>query len=226
VTVHRRLVLLGAALAVAAAVVALALGGSPGAIREAAASTGPAAPAAFIALGALITCAFFPIPITCGAAGALFGTVGGTPVAVATGTLAASLAFLISRHAGGEAARELGGARIATWREWIEARGFLSVIYVRILPLVPFTLVNYAAGLTRLRVALFALATAIGIAPRAFAWAALGGSIDDLSSPEAVAAVVLLVVIGAAGTGGALIARRRSRRAGHPEQVPPAEWLE
>lgn len=225
-SVHRRLALLAAALATAALVVALALGGSPDAIREASDSAGPVAPAAFIVITALIVCAFFPIPIAAGAAGALFGTAGGTPIAIATGTLSATIAFLISRHAGGEAARDLGGPRIAEWRGWIEQRGFISVLYVRILPLVPFTLVNYAAGLTRLRVVLFAVATGVGIAPRCFAWAALGGSISDLSSPEAIVAVALLVVIGAAGLAGALIARRRARAHGRPEEAPPAVWLE
>jgi len=46
--------------------------------------------------------------------------------------------------------------------------------------------VNYVAGLTRVRLAAFAGATAIGMAPRSFAYAALGGSLDDLDSPVAI----------------------------------------
>ena len=67
------------------------------------------------------------------------------------------------------------------------------------MPGVPYNLVNYAAGLTTIRLAVFAGATALGAAPRAFAYTALGGSLDDLGSPEAIVAVVVLVVMAAGG---------------------------
>jgi uncharacterized membrane protein YdjX (TVP38/TMEM64 family) len=52
----------------------------------------------------------------------------------------------------------------------------------------------------------FAAATALGAAPRAFAYTALGGSLDDLGSPEAIVAIVVLVVMAVGG----LVALRRS----------------
>jgi uncharacterized membrane protein YdjX (TVP38/TMEM64 family) len=73
------------------------------------------------------------------------------------------------------------------------------------MPGVPYSLVNYAAGLSPVALRSFAAATAIGCAPRAFAYTALGGSLDDLGSPEAVAAIVVLVVMGVAGL---VLARR------------------
>jgi uncharacterized membrane protein YdjX (TVP38/TMEM64 family) len=69
----------------------------------------------------------------------------------------------------------------------------------------PYNLVNYAAGLTRIPLRTFAGATAIGCAPRAFAYAALGGSLDDLGSPEAI--VAFCVLVGMALLGGALLGR-------------------
>ena len=61
------------------------------------------------------------------------------------------------------------------------------MLYARIAPGMPYTLVNYAAGLTRDPArASFAAATALGTAPRAFAYTALGGSLGNLRSPEAV----------------------------------------
>jgi uncharacterized membrane protein YdjX (TVP38/TMEM64 family) len=66
-------------------------------------------------------------------------------------------------------------------------------------------LVNYAAGLSPVTLRAFTAATAIGCAPRAFAYTALGGSFDDLGSPEAIAAIVVLVVMGLAGL---VLARR------------------
>jgi uncharacterized membrane protein YdjX (TVP38/TMEM64 family) len=63
----------------------------------------------------------------------------------------------------------------------------------------PYTLVNYAAGLTRIRVLVFVGATALGAAPRAFAYTALGGSLENLRSPEAIVAVCVLVAMAVAG---------------------------
>jgi uncharacterized membrane protein YdjX (TVP38/TMEM64 family) len=87
------------------------------------------------------------------------------------------------------------------------------VLYVRLLPAIPYTVVNYSAGLTRLRFRDMALGSAIGTAPRTFAYVALGGSIDNLGSPAAVVAIVLLVVIGLTGI---VVGRRqvRAERAG------------
>jgi uncharacterized membrane protein YdjX (TVP38/TMEM64 family) len=78
---------------------------------------------------------------------------------------------------------------------------------------VRYSLVNYAAGLSPVALRSFAAATAIGCAPRAFAYTALGGSIDDLGSPEAVAAAVVLIVMAVAGL---VLGRRDLRRDASP----------
>jgi uncharacterized membrane protein YdjX (TVP38/TMEM64 family) len=73
----------------------------------------------------------------------------------------------------------------------------------------PYTLVNYAAGLTKIPLLVFAGATVLGAAPRAFAYTALGGSLDNLRSPEAIVAVCVLVVM----AFGGLLAVGRDYRA-------------
>jgi uncharacterized membrane protein YdjX (TVP38/TMEM64 family) len=70
---------------------------------------------------------------------------------------------------------------------------------MRLAPGIPYHLVNYGAGLTRLRVRDMAAATPIGALPRTFAYVALGGSLDDLGSPEAIVAIVALVVMALSG---------------------------
>ena len=75
-------------------------------------------------------------------------------------------------------------------RAWVGARGFESVLLARVAPGMPYNLVNYAAGLTPVALATFVLATAIGVAPRAFAYTALGGSIGNLGSPAAIVASI------------------------------------
>ena len=168
------------------------------------------APIAFVAISAALTVAFFPGPLLAGASGLLFGTAAGFPLSLCAAVLGASAAFLIARAVGRDATEQLAGRRVGAVRALVARRGFLSVLYARILPGVPYNLVNYAAGLTDLRLRVFAAATALGAAPRAFAYTALGGSLDDLGSPEAIAAIVVLVVMAVGG----LVALRRSGSAG------------
>jgi uncharacterized membrane protein YdjX (TVP38/TMEM64 family) len=76
----------------------------------------------------------------------------------------------------------------------------------RIVPALPWGVVNYSAGLTRLRFRDLAVGTLIGGAPKVFAYTALGGSLADLASPEAIVAIALLVVLALAG---AMFVRRQ-----------------
>jgi len=197
---HRlRLAALAFGLAAIAVAVLVTVSRSPEHVRDIVDGTGAWAPVLFIPLSAALSCAFFPGQLLAGASGLLFGTAAGTPITIVAATLAAVTAFSISRHGGRGALDELSGPRIRTWQDRIERGGFLAVLYARIAPLSPFVAINYVSGLTRLRMGTFALATVIGIAPRAFAYTALGGHLDDLGSPEALAAIAVLVVMGLAG---------------------------
>lgn len=169
---------------------------------------GIAGPLVFIVVSAALTPCLFPGPLLAGASGLLFGTWLGTPISIVSATLGACLAFGIARWLAHDAVVQLQGPRLAALRAWVGRRGFLSVLYARIVPGVPYSLVNYAAGLSPVTLRAFAGATALGCAPRAFAYTALGGSLDDLGSPEAIAAVVVLVAM---AVGGALLARRDVR---------------
>jgi uncharacterized membrane protein YdjX (TVP38/TMEM64 family) len=171
---------------------------------------GIAGPLVFISVSAALTPALFPGPLLAGASGLLFGTWLGTPISIVSATLGACLAFALSRWIARDAVEEIQGARLRALRAFIGRRGFLSVLYARIVPGVPYNLVNYAAGLTPIALRSFAGATALGCAPRAFAYTALGGSLDDITSPEAIAAFAVLIVMAIAG---ALVARRDLRTA-------------
>lgn len=207
--------LAGLTLAVGAlfALVALTFGLSSTHLRETVRSTGVLAPLVYVVVSSLLTVAFFPGPVLAAAAGVLFGSALGTPISIVAATSGATLAFLVARRAGASAAEDLSGPRVLALQAWIEQRGFLAVLYARILPAIPFNLVNYVAGLTRVQVGTFALATAIGGAPRAFAYATIGGNLTDLSSPAAIVAFGVLVGIGALGLLVAARDVRAARRA-------------
>jgi uncharacterized membrane protein YdjX (TVP38/TMEM64 family) len=206
-----RLGALAVTLAVFVAVLALSGSLSADRVRDWVDGFGAAGPIVFVAVSASLTVVLFPGPVLAGASGLLFGTALGTPVSIASATLGAVLAFSISRWWAHDAVVAVAGPRLRALRAWVGRRGFLTVLYARIAPGVPYTLVNYAAGLTPIALRAFAAATAIGVAPRAFAYTALGGSLGDLTSPEALTAVAVLVVMALAGLA---LARRDLRAAG------------
>jgi uncharacterized membrane protein YdjX (TVP38/TMEM64 family) len=210
-----RLAVLAAALATFVGVVLLSGGLSADRVRGWVDGYGAAGPLVFIAVSASLTVVLFPGPVLAAASGLLFGTALGTPVSIASATLGATLAFSLSRWWAHDAVVALAGPRVTALRAWVGRRGFLTILYARIAPGVPYTLVNYAAGLTPILLRSFVAATAIGVAPRAFAYTALGGSLGDLTSPEALAAVAVLVVMALTGLA---LARRDLRRAGPAER--------
>ena len=167
---------------------------------------GLAGPLLVVPLLAALSCAFVPGPILAGAAGLLFGTALGTAVGLAAATLAACAQLLIARHLVGEQVRAILPAGVARVDAFLERRGFFAVLYVRLAPGIPYVLANYGAGLTRLRLRDMAAGTAVGALPRTFAYAALGGSLDDLGAPEVKIALAMLVVL---AIGGAWLARRQ-----------------
>ncbi len=178
---------------------------------------GVAGPLLFVPLSVTLGCLLVPGPVLAGAAGLAFGTALGTPVALVSAVLTAVCELLIARHLAGRHAGALLPEKARRADEFLERRGFFAVVYLRLVPGVPFNLSNYAAGLTRLRVRDLAAGTAIGSAPRAYAYVALGGNLGDLSSPEARVAIALLAIFGVTGV---VVARRQLRR--ERRRVDPA----
>ena len=180
-------------------------------MRDCVDGLGAAGPLLFIPISAGLTVALFPGPLLAGASGLLFGTALGTPVSIVVGD-ARRVAGLLpvalvgprrgrgARRPAPERAARLGRAPRLPQRPLRADRAG-----------VPYSLVNYAAGLTPVLLRSFVAATAIGCAPRAFAYTALGGSLGDLGSPEAIVAVVVLVVMAVVGAafGGRDVLRAR-----------------
>jgi uncharacterized membrane protein YdjX (TVP38/TMEM64 family) len=145
-------------------------------------------------------------PILAGAGGLLFGTAAATPLALAGVTLAALAQMAVARHLAGEHAPRLIPRRVQGLDTFLEKNGAVAVMESRIVPFLPYGVVNYSAGITRLRYRDMALGTVIGAAPKVFAYVALGGSLSNPTSPEAIVAVALLVAL---ALGGAFLVRRQ-----------------
>lgn len=125
----------------------------------------PAAPLLFVLLYVAATALALPGSILTLAGGALFGTILGTALNWAGATAGATLAYLIARALGQDAVRHLLGHRYANVERIGESHGFRALLRLRLVPVVPFNLLNYAAGLTGVRPADFVIATALGILP-------------------------------------------------------------
>jgi uncharacterized membrane protein YdjX (TVP38/TMEM64 family) len=210
----RVLAFIGAA-GTAAAVAALSgVLPSAGEVRDFGESLGWAGIVLWIPLTAALNSVFVPGPVLAGATGLLFGTTLGTPIAIVASVFTACLQMTIGRYVAGAEVGRILPERVRLIDEFLERRGFWAVLYIRLAPGIPYTLVNYGAGLTRLRMRDMAAGTAVGAAPRTFAYVALGGTIGDLGSPEAIAAIALLVAIGVLGLilGRRQIAAERARR--------------
>jgi uncharacterized membrane protein YdjX (TVP38/TMEM64 family) len=221
---HLRLGLFVASVATLFLIIALSGSLSADRVRSWVDGYGVAGPLVFIVVSSCLTVAMFPGPLLAGASGLLFGTALGTPVSIVAATTGACMAFLVSRRIAHDAVEEMAGPRVRGWQAWIEQRGFMAVLYARIAPAVPYNVVNYVAGLTRVSLGAFAAGTALGAAPRAFAYTALGGSFGDFTSPETIIAIVVLVVMAIGGGWFAWRDEQRRRAAGRrPDEVIVAE---
>ena len=163
---------------------------------------------AYVAFVPLFVMANFVIPwgILAGAAGLLFGTAAGTPLALAGVTGAALAQMFVSRRLAGGHHGSLLPERVRGLETFLTRHGTVAVMESRIVPLLPYGAVNFSAGLTTLRFREMALGTVVGGAPKVFAYTALGGSLTDVGSPEGVAALVLILALALAG---ALLVRHR-----------------
>jgi uncharacterized membrane protein YdjX (TVP38/TMEM64 family) len=132
------------------------------------------APVLFIALYTLSTVLFVPGSALTIAGGALFGPVWGTLWNVTGATLGATLAFITARYVASDWVSRRTGERLAQLIRGVEEEGWRFVAFVRLVPLFPFNLVNYAFGLTRISLGEYVLASFVCMAPGAIAYTYVG----------------------------------------------------
>jgi len=135
---------------------------------------GPVAPLLFMLIYALAAVLFLPGSVLTLAGGALFGPVLGTIYNLTGATLGATVAFLIARYLASDWVAEKTGGRVKQLINGVEGEGWRFVAFVRLVPLFPFNLLNYALGLTRLRLLHYIVATYVFMLPGAIAYTYLG----------------------------------------------------
>lgn len=137
-------------------------------------NAGVLAPLVFMLVYAVGAVLFLPGTVLTLAGGALFGPVLGTFYNLTGATIGAALAFLVSRYLASDWVADKTGGRLKQLISGVESEGWRFVAFVRLVPLFPFNLLNYALGLTRIRFSHYLLATWICMLPGAFAYTYLG----------------------------------------------------
>jgi len=164
-------------LVIGAAGLWLALGGAelkPGQLAEWIRALGAWAPVLHVFLFAVGTVLFVPGSLFGLAGGAMFGPALGATLNLVGAMLGAVAAFLIARYAAADLVRKKAGGKLERLIAGVEAEGWRFVALVRLVPLFPFSLMNYALGLTRIPLGRYALASFVCMVPGTLAYSWLG----------------------------------------------------
>ena len=180
-------------------------------LRDWAASVGPWFPLAFLGAHVIVTVLPFPRTAFTLAAGLLFGPALGVAIAVTASTLSALIALVLVRALGWQLSNLVGHPRVDSLDARLRARGWPAVLSLRLIPAVPFSVLNYAAGASAVRVLPYLLATVVGLLPGTTAVVILGDAMTGDVNP-----LLILVSVCTAATGiaGLIYETRRYRREG------------
>ncbi len=135
------------------------------------------------------------------AGGFLFGALRGVIYVNIGATAGAVLAFMAARYLFRDAVERKFGKRLAGIQAGFTSNAFNYLLTLRLIPLFPFFLVNLAAGLTRIKLSTYLLATAIGILPGSFVFTNAGkqlgdiNALKDIASPGVLGAFSLLGIL-------------------------------
>jgi uncharacterized membrane protein YdjX (TVP38/TMEM64 family) len=179
----RRMVVTGVVIAILIAVALLVPLPTAVQMRDWATSVGPWFSAAFLAAHIVVTVLPFPRTAFTLAAGLLFGPVLGVTLAVLASTASAVIALVLVRAAGWQLSRLVRHQAIETVDARLGERGWVAVMSLRLIPAVPFSVLNYAVGASAVRALPYTLATVAGVLPGTAAVVILGDALTGHVSP-------------------------------------------
>lgn len=153
--------------------------------------------AAYMLIYIVLTAVSFPgATVLTLAGGAIFGVLTGTLLIVFSATVGAVCAFLAARFIFRETFEQRVGDRVARFNRGIRENGFYYLLFLRLIPIFPFFLINAGMGLTQLRLHTFLLATFIGIIPGTAVYANAGRQLSEISSLGDILSADVLIAFG------------------------------
>lgn len=163
---------------------------------------GSAGPLLFMLIYIVGTVFFLPGSVLTLAGGALFGPVFGTFYNLTGATIGAMISFIAARYLAHDWVEKKTGGRMKQLKQGVEGEGWRFVAFVRLVPLFPFNLLNYALGLTKIKFSHYSIATYIFMLPGAIAYTYLGyASREAIAGGEGLIqkimlALALLAIVG------------------------------
>ncbi|MEK6874456.1 MAG: VTT domain-containing protein [Nanoarchaeota archaeon] len=164
---------------------------SPSELRASLLELGMAAPLVYIIFYITLVIFFFPASALSAVGGFVFGAFFGTVYTIIAATAAAIIAFVLGQWLGKDFVQHRLGNKLKDIDEKISGKGFWSMIILRLLFL-PYIPLSYAAGLTRISLRDFALATFLTNIPGSFAFTYLGSSLNE---PKQLLFAIILIAI-------------------------------
>jgi len=136
------------------------------------------APVVYIAVYTIRPLIFFPATVLCLAGGLAFGPYWGTVYTMIGFMGDAVLAYGLGRYFGHRFVRRTD-SRIRQWSDRLVRRTFPTIATLRLIPIIPFDIVSYAAGMAKVRFLPYAVGTLIGTLPVTVAYSFLGSSFTE-----------------------------------------------
>ena len=177
--------------------VSAAFSGDLGEMRSELDSLGGAAALVLIGIALVHSIVPFPAELPTAAAGFVFGFALGFPLMVFAWTLSCLVAYGLARGIGPPLLDRLAGKERMEATDKLIARGGWPILVAgRLIPVIPYNLVSYAAGATRVPLGRFAWTTAVGVMPLTALTALLGARLQEPRFDDPVLWLVLLGVLG------------------------------
>ncbi|MBL7478372.1 TVP38/TMEM64 family protein [Legionella bononiensis] len=143
------------------------------------------APVLFILIYCLATLMLLPTMVLTLAGGAIFGPLFGLILNLLGATSGAALAFLITRHLTYDWFSKKRGAKLDKLITGVDEKGWIFVAFLRLVPIVPFNLVNYGMGITGIKFRLYLITTFVFLIPAEIIYTYFGyAGMDALAQPN------------------------------------------
>lgn len=173
---------------------------TPEALRNYIDNFGYLAPLIYILCFTLLPIAFFPVPVLALAAGLLFGFIPGTIYTMVGATLNSAIMFFMAKVLAKDAVTSLLQKKLPEkWSSFLvdldDKKGFGVIFILRLIPAIPYNLINYGAGLTSIKFSNYMLATFLGILPGTLVFLNIGNQALNIHDPAFIVSIVLLILL-------------------------------
>lgn len=165
------------------------------AIKNYISNCGVMAPIVYILMFTFVPLTFFPDSVLAVAGGMAFGMCYGILYTLIGAVSGGTLAFLIARYFGRGVVSKLVNGKGKWFEDGVEKRGLLIITAFRLIPLVPFDIISYGAGLSKIRFKDFIFGTLVGVIPGVFIFINLGDKSSKFGSTQFIIAIALLFLL-------------------------------